>query len=226
MHKGDKSYPGGNALKVDKALRLTIAGATCAATLALSVPIAQATTRHSNSGAIERSVGASMTETLAPYVATTAAGWSLNAPSSVLNSVPADQLDAIRKHIGETNALIVKGEMVMTPDGIAVPAVGVRPQLAEKRWKGQHGYIENHWYGWKLHLDSYMVSKLTGALSGSTALALLVQAVGATGPAFPIVVAESAFIIAEIQVCKSEKGDVNVYLVGVPPEYAVACNPF
>lgn len=94
-------------------------------------------------------------------------------------------------------------------------------------WGTQHGSITNHWYGYEVYMDKWLVDKLTlGGIAGLGGLATLGAALGVlTNPAGPIIAAVGVVAVAAIAACKDPNGGVTFYITGnIPPLWA--CNPF
>lgn len=96
-----------------------------------------------------------------------------------------------------------------------------------KRVSGRHGYIESHWYGVKIHADSYLVSKIVnGTATAATIAAGIGVVLGETGVgtiAAEVVAAALALISTVGGLCQADSGAANYYwlLTG-----GIVCNPF
>lgn len=92
---------------------------------------------------------------------------------------------------------------------------------------GEHGYIEAHWWGLKIHVDSYLKGKIqSGAATGSAIAAgigLASSETGVGGVAGGVVSAALAGAAGIIGVCSEEDGGVTFYepITGGAP----VCNP-
>lgn len=183
-------------------LQITVVAAAALSTLAVTAP-AQATTTASDTPTVNRTIGASKNTIaiLAPYVKTTARGWELDAPASVLATVSPADVASIRQHMAATKV------------------------TDRKKWHGPHGTIENHWYGFSVYLDKYLTDKVTSGLTLPAIIATLITNLAAEGPAAAIITAAAAVMVVEIGVCKSTRGDVWLYIITLPPGLSVVCNP-
>lgn len=166
-------------------------------------------------------------KTLDPYVKDTADGWSLEAPNSVVDTIPSAKLAAIREHIATHKTDVQSGQFVKV-----APEPGAADGDFHVQWikRGPHGNIRDHWYGYEIRFDSYIVDKLSGglgAIGGAGALAILLGVVASDG-VFAILIAAAAVVAGMATVCKNDKGWVTVYLIkapGTPIGWAAVCNP-
>lgn len=168
-------------------------------------------------------------KTLAPYVKDTADGWSLDAPDKVLATIPSARLAAIRDHMAVSRKDIQSGRFVKEAAAVDGPADGtIRPLWIAR---GTHGNIRDHWYGYEIRFDSYIVGKLSGglgAIGGAGGLAIVLGIVASDG-VFAIVIAIAAVIASMATVCQNDQGWVTVYLIHVPHSplgWGAVCNPF
>lgn len=164
--------------------------------------------------------------TLEQYVGSTADGWVLNAPESVLENLPTDSIGAIHRHISESAQIHREGGFVRSDEPAAQPT-----------WilSGEHGNIRDHWWGYEIRMDGYLVGKLKaglGVFGGGVALAKAIGVTAVSGTVGGIVIAAAALIVSEMYLCQDEKGWLTVYLIdsswlpGTHPPYVAACNPF
>lgn len=156
---------------------------------------------------------------LAAYVTFSSTGYRLNAPESVLQQVPQDQLKAVQSYLADVNAHIAKGDLVMRPDGTAT-------QAGQLRTTSSHGYITVHWWGIEVGLDPWLTNKVEGGAwvgAGVSALAALLGG----GPYAGAVAAVLTVAAGAIQVCTHQDGWTYLYWIGaLPPAGSFVCNPF
>ncbi|HEX7351637.1 hypothetical protein [Brachybacterium sp.] len=104
----------------------------------------------------------------------------------------------------------------------------IRPQAGGKTmYTGPHGSISAHWYGLKIHFDSYLAGKVTAGTATASAIAggigLATSETGVGGIAGGAVATALAAASGIIGLCQEADGSVTWYwlLNGVG-----ACNPF
>ncbi|MGP9605049.1 MULTISPECIES: hypothetical protein [unclassified Brachybacterium] len=104
----------------------------------------------------------------------------------------------------------------------------IRPQAGGKTmYTGPHGSISAHWYGLKIHFDSYLAGKVTAGTATASVIAggigLATSGTGVGGIAGGVVASALAAASGVIGMCQEEDGSVTWYwlLNGLG-----ACNPF
>ncbi|SFE14635.1 hypothetical protein SAMN04487819_108173 [Actinopolyspora alba] len=152
---------------------------------------------------------------LDPYVIHGGQGAVLDAPEKVLTDIPEEQLHELRTALAKFNT----AEHQPSPEEARTVARGV--------WRGEHGYIKHHWYGWELGMDSYLCNKVTGGLITAGGVATAVGA-GTSGPAAGIIAGAFSILIGMVIACEHDNGWSYIYLIGAPPftPGGVVCNPF
>lgn len=180
---------------------------------------------------------------LTPYVKSSAAGWTIEAPASVLATIPSETLVGITAHIEEANQLIREGKLVVQPDGSAVvgrtgsssPGVlSVSPSESkiEEIWRGSHGSVRDHWWGWEFRMDNWAFNQIknmlhAGAAVGAVAAAIAAFVGAASAPVLAIMIPVALAMIAIWAICERPNGSAWYYLwtvSGLP--YPGACRPF
>lgn len=183
--------------------------------------------------AAEHAISGSVYFPLNGYISYSSAGYSLTAPAKVLAQVPAASLSNLQQYLQTTNSDIKAGTLVMGANGVAgVPATKANASLAEPnavatpdaRWTGKHGYIETHWYGLKVKLDSYLTGKVIAGLGLGSGVSWLEAELGG-GRYAGAVAAALAVAAASVYLCQHSNGNTYLYFINLPV-YTWGCNPF
>jgi hypothetical protein len=159
------------------------------------------------------------------HVYFSSAGYRIDASEEVLSRVPATVLSQLQGYIARTNADVAAGKLTMRADGAAagadsaISASSVRLAATAARWRGSHGYVESHWYGWKIHVDAYLANKIIG---GTWTVAGVSAALGVDAP----VAAAIGAAAGVMQLCQDKHNAITFYYIGAFPTGGFACNPF
>lgn len=186
----------------------------------------------------EQAPAASPLAALNGYVYFSAKGYTISAPTAVLNKVPATALQQLRAYDEQVNSEIAAGVYVMQADGTAVPAAA--PALVDgsvtldkkgteaagtvnHTWSGRHGSVTTHWYGMSAHLDSYLANKVIGGFWVGAGVSLAATELGGAPAIVGIALGTAA---GALQLCQASGGSLTVYWLGVIAPGAFVCNPF
>ncbi len=151
---------------------------------------------------------------LAPFVTEGPQGIVLDAPEDVLAEIPDEHLAELRTALTKKNTALQQ-------------ASGEDVSIEAAVWRGEHGYIKQHWYGWELGLDSYLAGKVSYGAVGAGGVATAVGA-SVSGPAAAIIAGAFSIFVGMMGMCKREDGWTYIYMLGTPPftPGGVVCNPF
>lgn len=146
-------------------------------------------------------------------------GGSLSFDSKTASSLSQAEKNQVQKAVDEWNGNVRSQESSSKSGGLD----------AQKgsRVSGKHGYIEGHWWGLKIHVDSYLAGKISGGaatgafIAGSIGLATAETGVG--GVAGSVVAVALSGASAAVGLCAAEDGSVTFYeaISGGAP----VCNP-
>lgn len=163
---------------------------------------------------------------LDPFVQASDRGLVLDAPQDVLAEIPEEHIAELRTTLSKVQ---VSAQTAGGQDGeVQLHAAEQRADVTvAATWRGEHGYITQHWYGWEIGMVSYLAGKVSSGAAGASAIAAGVGVAGGGAPAAAISAALT-FRSAAVNVCKHENGWSYVYLIGAPPftPGTVVCNPF
>lgn len=156
------------------------------------------------------------------HVFFSASGYMIDAPQDQLNRVPTDKLATLRSYVAKTNADIAAGALKIIANGVGSLSHVASPAPSTEfapNWSGSHGYVELHWYGWKIYVDSYLANKIIG---GTWTAAGISAMMGVDAPVAAAIGASAGIM----QLCQNSKGAITFYYVGVFPTGGFVCNPF
>jgi hypothetical protein len=153
-------------------------------------------------------------------------GFKIDAAQETLDKVPAANLARLTGHIAEVNQNIASGKAAMFSDGEArpLPAQSSAPLKGRSLdWNFQHGYITEPWYGYHVHLDSYLANKLIGGVWVGAGAAFAATELGGAPAIFGIALGTAA---GALQVCQASDDSLDVYFLGLVVYNGFVCNPF
>lgn len=188
---------------------------------ALGVSITPASARWTPQPVSDQAPGDSALAPLNGHVYFSSVGFKIETSADVLALVPEAELARVRSHIQETNEDIAADKLIMMSNGAAVPVADVVQPA--KKYSGRHGYIESHWYGWKIHMDGYLANKVIGGTWVAAGAALAASEFGGAPAIFGIALGTAA---GALQVCQSSGGSLNVYFLHAIVYNGFVCNPF
>lgn len=164
----------------------------------------------------DNALAASVKE-LDAYVKESDSGISLEAPADILAGLPEE-------HVNELRVLIAKKNEGAWESS---EAEGAQDVTIAATWRGEHGYLKSHWYGWELGMDGYLAGKVLAGVFGVAAVCTAIG-VSTKHPAAGVIAAAFGLLGAMIMACKHKDGWTYIYLLGMPPftPSTVVCNPF
>ncbi|WP_280726265.1 hypothetical protein [Kitasatospora sp. MAA4] len=231
---------GAVALAAATSMLLTISPAASAATNSQQVQVGAAALHGSGAGdplpASELAPQSSPLHVLNGYVTFSKSGYAIDAPASVLNKVPAAQLEQLQSFLAQVNGNIKSGKLEMSADGVAVPTDALLESVGQSTggglhpipmgtWRSHDGYIKTHWYGIEVGLDSWLTNKVEGGFWVGAGVAGLAAALGG-GPYAGAAAAALGIIAGGIQVCQHRDGWTIIYWLGTIGAGGFVCNPF
>jgi hypothetical protein len=158
---------------------------------------------------------------LKEYVSFSSSGFALNAPDSVLASVPAPKLAALLEYMSGVEQDIAAGRVAMGPDGVAISStVNTRPSTPHVLdATGSHGYWKARWFGYEVGMDGWLVNRVILGVAGAGSIATAIGGGTVAARIGPLV----AGITALLKACQHSDGSVVLYTTGLTPPPTFWC---